>query len=414
MAKPIYTGRKVLLIAPQPFFAQRGTPINVRALVQALVENGYSPTLLAFPLGEDIMIEGATIKRGFSIPYIKNVSIGFSLSKLLLDVGLFVSAVFLVFGESFVAIHGIEEGAFIAGILGMLRRIPFVFDLDSDMSEQLKSQKFPLSMLPENFFVSFEKFFLRRAKLAIPVCRALTDKVRQLAPDVPVVQIEDIPVAEALRLTPTLDPSELKAKFARHDEKLIVYTGNFEKYQGLDILFEGFQQFANRYTENRPAGQNTSALLPFKLVIIGGKESDVAAWQASTIYENLRESIVFLGEQPIQEIPAYEHCADMLVSPRKYGTNTPMKLYSYMLAGKPILATRIESHTQVLDDSSAFLFEPNAASFADLLTRLATESALLRETGGQRAAKAKQIVESQYSWQAFSHKVQTAYQLVVS
>jgi glycosyltransferase involved in cell wall biosynthesis len=403
--------KEVLIIAPQPFFAQRGTPINVRAMAQALVEGGYSPTLLVYPFGEQIQLEGVTIERTFSPPFVKGVSIGFSAAKIALDVCLFFSAARLVFTRSFSVIHGIEEGAFMAGILGMIRKIPYIVDLDSDMSEQMKS-KFPLSLLPRVVFTSIERFFLRRASLAIPVCRALSEKVRMLAPGLPFVQIEDIPITEALKLCPRNSPAELKLNLALADQKILLYTGNFEEYQGIDILIEGFCRFA-ALLRKESGDENGTAPLPLKLIIIGGKETAVIALNKRLSDSGMADSIQLLGEQPINEIPAYEKCADLLISPRKYGTNTPLKLYSYMSAGVPILATDIESHTQILDDSSAFLFKPEAESLAQLLLQLVTDSDLLTTSGARRAARAKEIVMRDFSWPAFAHKVVSAYSQVV-
>ena len=45
----------------------------------------------------------------------------------------------------------------------------------------------------------------------------------------------------------------------------------------------------------------------------------------------------------------------MLVSPRIRGTNTPLKIYSYLRSGKPIVATDLLTHTQVLSPEVARL-----------------------------------------------------------
>ena len=58
---------------------------------------------------------------------------------------------------------------------------------------------------------------------------------------------------------------------------------------------------------------------------------------------------IFAGERPADEIPAYLLAADVLVSPRSRGTNTPLKIYQYLRSGKPIVATRLLTHTQVLE-----------------------------------------------------------------
>ena len=51
--------------------------------------------------------------------------------------------------------------------------------------------------------------------------------------------------------------------------------------------------------------------------------------------------------------------AAVLISPRLDGTTTPLKIYSYLHANKPIVATNITAHTQLLSPETAVLVEPN-------------------------------------------------------
>ena len=60
----------------------------------------------------------------------------------------------------------------------------------------------------------------------------------------------------------------------------------------------------------------------------------------------------------------YTSMASVLVSPRSTGTNTPLKVYEQVASGVPLVATRIYSHTQILDDEVAFLLEPDASGMA--------------------------------------------------
>ena len=75
----------------------------------------------------------------------------------------------------------------------------------------------------------------------------------------------------------------------------------------------------------------------------------------------IEDATIFAGERPAEEIPAYLLAADVLVSPRSRGTNTPLKIYQYLRSGKPIVATRLLTHTQVLTDDTAVLTGATAA-----------------------------------------------------
>src|SRR5207244_5239503 len=101
-----------------------------------------------------------------------------------------------------------------------------------------------------------------------------------------------------------------------------------------------------------------------RLVMVGGEPSQVAAARSSVQGLGLTASVHFAGQRPPEDIPAYLDAATVLVSPRSTGTNTPLKIYQYLRSGRPIVATRLRTHTQVLSDETAFLADPEPAAFA--------------------------------------------------
>jgi glycosyltransferase involved in cell wall biosynthesis len=74
-----------------------------------------------------------------------------------------------------------------------------------------------------------------------------------------------------------------------------------------------------------------------------------------------------------------------------------MKVYSYLDSGRPLLATRVRAHTQILDDASALLAEPLPEPFGDALVRLLGDGALRRRLadGGRRLVRERLTPESQ-------------------
>src|ERR1700704_6134969 len=96
-------------------------------------------------------------------------------------------------------------------------------------------------------------------------------------------------------------------------------------------------------------------------------------------------------------MPAYLLPADLLVSPRSRGTNTPLKIYQYLRSGKAIVATRLLTHTQVLDDDTAILTGASPADFAAGILS-AIEDPARREAVGRRA---RELAETKYSYEAY-------------
>ena len=74
-----------------------------------------------------------------------------------------------------------------------------------------------------------------------------------------------------------------------------------------------------------------------------------------------------------------------------------MKIYSYLKSGKPIVATNLYTHTQVLNSEVAMLVDPNPQTFAEGICAV-LESTELASSLGEHARK---MFDQQYSFQTF-------------
>ena len=116
---------------------------------------------------------------------------------------------------------------------------------------------------------------------------------------------------------------------------MVLYTGTFEAYQGLDLLFEAAASAAGVASRRPRAGR-------------GRQRRPGRGGAAPAPSRSAPATVVFTGQQPAREIPAFVAAAAVLASPRIRGTNTPLKIYSYLRSGVPIVATNLLTHTQVL------------------------------------------------------------------
>ena len=120
--------------------------------------------------------------------------------------------------------------------------------------------------------------------------------------------------------------------------------------------------------------------------------------QAKTL--GIETQVSFVGQVPPQEIPRFMAIADALVSPRIAGTNTPLKIYSFLKSGKPIVATNLWTHTQLLDSDKAILVDPAPKSLAEGL-RLA----LFDPKAQQIARRAQQWAEQKFTYCHYLEKI---------
>ena len=108
---------------------------------------------------------------------------------------------------------------------------------------------------------------------------------------------------------------------------------------------------------------------------------------------------------PISDLPALFKRADVLVSPRLTGLNTPMKIYSYLDSGAAVLATKLPTHTQVLDHRIAYLVEPEPEALGRGLAELLRDPDL-RE---RLATEAKRHVQEEFTPEAAQRKLGNFY-----
>jgi len=382
---------KILFISPQPFFRIRGTPINVRNVVTVLAEAGHHVDLLCYPWGEDIDIPGVQIIRSPRIPGIRDVKIGPSLAKFPLDALMFFKALGMCSKKRYDLIHAVEEAAFFSVWLKKLFKCRLVYDVDSGMSDQLRDSRIFFLRSLASIEEWFEKITIRNSTFVLTVCESLTDRVKELVPDARVVQIEDAPLQSSFQSDKD-GAAALREEYALGTRPVVVYTGNLEKYQGVELLLRAVSIVRRQRDDVR-------------CVIVGGEPPQIARLKKIADSLDMSSACIFAGKRPVDEMAKFMTMADVLVSPRTKGVNTALKIYTYMQSGKPIVATRLPTHTQVLDEKCAILVLPQADDLAAGILRALKEPLLASALGKDAQAR----VASRYSLASFKHKVRTAY-----
>jgi glycosyltransferase involved in cell wall biosynthesis len=377
---------RILLVAPQPFYQERGTPIAVRMLIEVLCSQGHAVDVLTYHEGADLDIEGLTILRTPALPGLRHIPIGISWKKLVCDLLISARLLALALTHRYDVIHAVEEAVFPAILLRSPARARVVYDMDSMLGESLVC-KWRLLRPAEGLLRALERAVIRRADAVFAVCTDLARHAMLDAPGVPVFLIEDV----ALPSQQYMDGAEPLRELLGIRGALALYVGNLQRYQGVEQVVRAIPMLP-------PECDMT-------LVLIGGTPEDVARMRSLVQKLRLQERIYVLGPRPLAQLTGFLAQADVLISPRLRGSNTPMKIYSYMNSGTAILATRIASHTQVLDEECALLVEPNPPALAKGLATLAADEALRARLG---AAARRRAVE-RYSVEAFRQKVRDAY-----
>jgi glycosyltransferase involved in cell wall biosynthesis len=380
------------MIAPEPVLEPRGTPFSVYHRAKALASLGYEVDLVTYPLGKDVAVPGLRIYRAPALPFIQKVKIGPSLAKIPLDVLVFFTAVRRLLWRRYRYIHTHEE----AGLMGVLLASVFgckhLYDMHSDLSQQMSNFSFTQNKLLIGFIEVLQKLIVNKADAVIAICPDLERTVARMAPEKPVYMIENVAVDEALPPPDERDVEKLRQDLGLGSDPVLLYTGTFEGYQGIDILLKSVAIVRKTYPNAR-------------YVLVGGRPEQVEEQRRLATELGINDMVRFTGQRPLEEMPRYMALADILLSPRSEGTNSPLKLYTYLRSGKPILATSIFSHTQILTPEMASLVPPTAQGLAEGALALLQNPEQARAMG----ERGRQVAEKNYSWSAFLEKNRRAY-----
>ncbi|HEU4699273.1 MAG TPA: glycosyltransferase [Gemmatimonadales bacterium] len=387
----------VLVVAPQPVYEDRGTPIAVRQVIEALLQLGHRVELLTYPVGQPLGLEdhaGLEVVRIANPLRIRRVPIGLSWQKLVLDAVLGIALARRLAARRYRCIHAVEEAAFLAVLLGRRTGTPVIYDMQSSLPEQLGKHPLfrvrPLRALIQRS----ERWLLRRADVVV-TSMGLAGRVRAQLPAARVHEwrfaSEELPGSAA-------DAEAVRAELAiPAGAPLALYCGTFEAYQGLPLLVEAIPLLRARHPE--AVVVLVGADSPHEAV--GPENPAVAALLAAG-------ALRIVPRQPRERIGAYLHAADVLVSPRRFGNNLPLKIFDYLGTGRPIVATDIPTHRAVLTAERAMLVAPTAAALAGGIGALLDDPALARRL----AAAAARYAEAHLGWSGFVDSVEGIYQEV--
>ena len=384
------------MLAPEPFFEPRGTPFSEYHRLKALSELGHHVDLVTYPIGRDVDIPNLRIFRAWRPPFVTRVRIGPSFTKVLLDGLMLVTIARRAMSQTYDAIHSHEEMGLVGVWLAKWLGIPHLYDMHSSLPQQLSNFKYSRSGLLRSFFTWAENQMVHGSQSVITICQELQDTVVDMGAGDRALLIENV-MGGDVDEAPSRPAADIRTAWGiPADAPLALYTGTFEAYQGVELLIDA----AAILVGTRPGA---------RILVVGGEPQQVDRARGLARERGAADVMVFTGQQPAREIPSFVQACDVLVSPRIRGTNTPLKIYSYLRSGRPILATNLLTHTQVLTPGIAVLVAPEPQPFAEALAALLDDPA----ARAALAARARAVADEKYSREAYVRRTAQAYARLV-
>lgn len=265
--------------------------------------------------------------------------------------------------------------------------IPLFFETHELFAQSYREAHSPLSLRERRKLAALvrrEAFVYRSARGLIVLTSLLLEDIRQAyGVETPAVVAPD---------GVDLEQARAPVSPAPQDKPCLLYLGSLHPWKGVETLIRALPH----------------VLPPAELHIVGGNAPRIAELRRLAAELNVTARVVFHGPVEPQRRFEYIHRADICLLPltdtglgARY--TSPLKLFEYMAAGKPIVASDLPSVRQVLTSEHNALLVPSgdAQAFAQAITRLLRDQGLRNRLG----AAAKSRVQY-FTWRARSDTIQ--------
>lgn len=264
-----------------------------------------------------------------------------------------------------------------------LFRLPTVFETHDVPFENSWSQKL------------FGRLIASKSLQALVVItQALANHIRPLLP-VPtrlLVAPDGVDV-EWLSRPNSPETARTKLGFSHEKRRIVVYTGHLYRGRGVELIIDLAQSMPDHL-----------------FLVVGGREADIAYYRQQA---GQLDNFHLVGFKPPSQVFMYLQAADVLLMPHSHriensgggdiaAFTSPMKMFEYMAAGRPILASTLPVLREILRDGVNGLLQPyeSPGKWIEALRRLQEDNKLATALGHQ----AREDVQ-QYTWEKRAQKI---------
>ena len=387
------TNKRILMVAPTPFFADRGCHVRILGEAKALQDLGHQVIICTYHLGTDV--EGLKTVRTWTVPWYKKLSAGPSIHKFYIDLFLLWKVLHTCWRFRPDVIHAhLHEGIVIGKIASLLYRCPLVADLQGSLTGELLEHEF----IPQwNWLTGLMKWTEKKINQMPSRLIASSTRMAQLVTDnfgfekQIITTIRDGVNLEIFYPTPVDVPLKAELGISPAD-KVVVFMGVLTEYQGIDLLLEAICQVVRK-------GPKT------KFLIIGYPEE---AYQQKANALGIEAHTIFTGKVPYADTPKYLALGDIATSPKISATEANLKLFTYMAMRLPTVVFESPVNREILGNLGAYADYGEVESLAQTLMDILQDDQRAKELGDASYRKAL----ADYSWDSVGRKLEDLYEQV--
>ncbi|MCL5072550.1 MAG: glycosyltransferase family 4 protein [Actinobacteria bacterium] len=371
---------KVLMIAPTPFFADRGCHVKILEEVRALSRRNIDVKVVTYHIGRDI--EGVDIQRITNIPWYKKLEAGPSIHKYYLDLLLAFKAIKVAakFKPDIIHAH-LHEGVFAGKIVQIFIKKPLIADYQGSMVGEMLDHGFmkknSLSFRFNNWLERTINKWPQKIIFSSSGAKEFFLTNFNVNPKKVVSFVEGTNTDE---FHPGYDISQLRKKLNLPDgKKIVIYLGVLTKYQGVDILIDSINDIRRKFDN-------------VHFLIVGFPNLEYYTGMAQKL--GVSDWVTFTGKVNHEDVPKYLNLGDIGVSLKLSKTEANGKLFGYMAVGLPCLVFDTKTNREILGDTGIYAEYNSKESFVEKLIFLLKNEKTAKEYGKM----ARLRVLEKYTW----------------
>jgi glycosyltransferase involved in cell wall biosynthesis len=381
---------RVLVVAPTPFFGDRGCHVRIYEEVRALTARGVDCEIVTYPAGTDPA--GLTVRRAPRVPGVGVRAVGPGYTRPILDATLLATSLSTArrFGPDVIHAH-LHEGIAVGTILRKRLRIPLVADLQGSLVGELADHGFLSNgSLSAALVGRVERWLVRRPDVVLASSKAAMRLLESqgVAPQ-RLVWFPD--GADVRQFRPEPVDHALEAKLGITGKRTIVFLGLLTAYQGVDLLIDA----ASDIVRQVPSAH---------ILLMGYPDED--RYRAMVAARGLQSSVTVPGRIPYAEAARYLSLGMVAVSPKLSATEANGKLLNYMACGLATVATDTPVNRELLGEAGVYVPINDAPALAGAVSALLVDDARRARLG--RALR--QRAEAKFSWPALADRLVGVYE----
>ncbi len=387
---------RIAIVAACPFPTLQGSQLLIRKLAQGLRARGHDPLVVTYGEGLEEALAELPVRRIPRVPGLRAVGSGPRIAKVVLDGALLFRLLRVIEREAVEILHAHNyEAALIGLVARRLTGVPLIYHSHNALAEELPTyyRSRTARRVARVVGALADREVPRRADRCIAICRELVGFLRARGVDERAIELiapggspEEFPSCSLA------DAATIRARFGFGERPVLLYTGNVDGYQNLELLL------ASIGIVRRTAGDALLVLathaaphdLPMHLRRLPPGVRLVTAGDFATVRDLIQ-------------------VADLALCPRREWSGFPMKLLNYMAAAKAVVVSAGSAKAVQHGVNGVVVDTEGAAAYAAAILALLADPIRRRALG----AAARRTVEDEYGWERVIDQVETTYDAVL-